>query len=121
MRAGAHEVGRWAPDSPASGEASDPGPTQPVAWLEAATGVRLLVSVPGDLLTITVAGELDLASLDVIESVARAAVARSPARVELDLRGVSFIDDDGVLAIARACAYARLRHVPFLIGMPPDV
>ncbi|HWH11875.1 MAG TPA: STAS domain-containing protein [Solirubrobacteraceae bacterium] len=121
MKAGAHEVGRPAPGTPIAAAGAPRRSACPVAWLEAATGVRLVVTGPDELLTITVAGELDLASLDVIESVARAAVARAPARVELDLRGVSFIDDDGVLMVARACTYARLRQIPFLIARPPDV
>jgi anti-anti-sigma factor len=96
------------------------GPARTIEWLEAATGVRLGLTAIDRLVTVTLAGELDLASLDVIGGLLRDALAGRCARVELDLRGVSFIDDAGLRIVARATADARARRTPFVVSWPRD-
>lgn len=87
-------------------------------WLEGATGVRVRLSAADGLVVLTVEGDLDRASLGVIESIALQALVRSPARVELDLKQASCFGDDAIEAVARLWARARLRHVPFYLKTP---
>ncbi len=87
-------------------------------WLEGATGVRVRLGAADGLVELSVEGDLDLASLGVIEAIALQAIARSPSRVELDLRRASCFGDDAIETVARVWARARLRHVPFFLLVP---
>ncbi len=88
-----------------------PGQGRDFDWLGGATGVELEVEVDGGRARVRVAGEVDLASVDVIEEVVADALDRAPGGVELDLLGVGFIDAAGREMVARAGARAvgRLR------------
>jgi hypothetical protein len=98
---------------------------EPFAWLEGATGVRLRLTVVDALVVLTVEGELDSASLGVIESTLLNELAHSPARVELDLRAVlcfgretTGLDRETTRLASRVRARARREHVPFLLTRP---
>lgn len=81
------------------------------AWLAAATGVHLSVCGRGRLQQVSVEGELDSASIDVIEHVLVQIFGLLPARVDFDLSRVSFIDRSAEDMIARARAQARTQNV----------
>lgn len=87
-------------------------------WLEGATGVQLLVTPRHGLEAVRVAGEIDTASIDAIENVLLEILERSPDRVELDLRGVLFLDDAGHQMIARVSESARARRIALQIVRP---
>jgi anti-anti-sigma factor len=78
----------------------------------------LVVATRHGLEAVRVTGEIDTASTDAIENVLREILERSPDRVELDLRGVAFLDDAGHQMIARASEYARARRVALQIVRP---
>lgn len=88
------------------------------AWLAGATGVRLGVYARDGLHTVSVAGVVDYASTDVIRTALEETFQSSPARVELDLSRVSFVDDSGPRMIARAGARARAQQLPFHVIGP---
>jgi hypothetical protein len=99
--------------------ASDRRPTrESIDWLEGATGVSISLVTGEGLLTITVEGELDRASLEVLQSVALRALDYPLARVELDLRAVSFFGLDTIDATSVVAARARARQRPFLLSAP---
>lgn len=98
-------------------EAGD-GPGGSFDWLEGATGLRVCLSVCDRLLTISVEGELDAASLDVLQSIVLQALDRPLARVELDLRAVTFLSREAVEMSARGVTRARERRSPFLVTPP---
>ncbi|HWF36696.1 MAG TPA: STAS domain-containing protein [Solirubrobacteraceae bacterium] len=89
--------------------------TQSFAWLAAATGVHLSVSTDDRRQDVSVEGELDSASADIIEHVLAHVFQRPPARVELDLRRVSFTDRAAEEMIIRARAQASTQHVRFRV------
>jgi anti-anti-sigma regulatory factor len=93
------------------------------AWLAAATGVQLGVRTQGRLHQVSVAGEFDSASVDVVEDVFGELFRRLPARIELDLRRASFVDRSAEEMITRARARARSGDVRFLVirSQPPLV
>jgi anti-anti-sigma factor len=93
------------------------------AWLAAATGVQLSMRTRGRAHEVSVAGELDSASVDVLDEVLGQLFGRLPARVELDLRRVSFADRSAEEMITRARARARAGNVRFLVirSQPPLV
>lgn len=95
----------------------EPGPFD---WLEGATGVRVRLVVVDRLVTLTVEGDLDGASLGVVESALLQALDRSPARVELVLRAASSFGDETTELVIRARRRARAGHVPFLLRRPAD-
>jgi hypothetical protein len=90
-------------------------------WLAGATGVRLGVHVRNGLQTVSAAGDIDHASIDVIESVLYQTFQHLPAQVELDLSRVSFIDDSAGEMITRAMARARAENVTLHITPPAAV
>jgi len=95
-----------------------PGSHGSFDWLEGATGVRVRLSAPDGLVILTVEGDLDRASLGVIESIVLHTLARSPARIELDLGRASCFGDDAIETVARVWARSRLRHIPFYLRTP---
>jgi hypothetical protein len=133
--------GQPARGEPADAQARDPGVQQRrrdpslagapreaprnFEWLEGATGVRLGLSVIDGLVTVTVDGELDWASLGVVEAVVLEMLERSSLRVELDLRGVACFGDEASagdetsVLVSRVQARARRRRVPFVLSTPP--
>jgi hypothetical protein len=90
----------------------DPGPFD---WLEGATGVCVHLVVADGLLRLTVEGDLDRASLGVVESALLEALDRSPARVELVLGAASSFTDEAIGLVTRARRRAQARRVPFLL------
>jgi hypothetical protein len=104
-----------------NGDNPRPPPTvsaQDFAWLEGATGVELCVRVCGGLHTVSVAGDIDHASIDVVESAIAQTIRRSPRRVELDFRRVAYLGSTGQEMIARARALAEAERVPFHVTLP---
>jgi anti-anti-sigma regulatory factor len=69
-------------------------------------------------MTISVEGELDAASLDVLQSVALQALELSSARVELDLRDVSFSGVETIEMSSSVSDRARALNRPFLLTTP---
>jgi anti-anti-sigma regulatory factor len=88
------------------------------AWLAGATGVELSVRTRGRAHEVSVAGEFDSASVDVVDDVLGQLFRRLPARVELDLRRASFVDRSAEEMITRARARARSDDVRFLVIRP---
>jgi len=61
----------------------------------------------GEIHTLCVAGELDLATCDKVERELRRLEATDARRIVLDLSGLSFMDSTGVTLILRAEARSR--------------
>lgn len=90
-------------------------PRKTFDWLEGATGVQLAVSDGDGRRTIRLGGEIDQASIDVIESAVREAFVRRPGPIELDLRDVSFIERAGNEMIERCVASAREHRISLVV------
>ena len=88
-------------------------------WLgRLATGARqfrALTSVREDRTTITVSGELDLATSPLLRRAADEALARCPRCMEIDLGSVTFCDCSGLNVLLGARASARLEAIPFTV------
>lgn len=65
-------------------------------------------------------GELDLATVAILDEQLRAAWARDVARIELDLRGLRFIGSAGIAAILETGARARERGCALTLVRGPD-
>jgi len=80
-------------------------------------------AVDGDVATVRLRGELDLASAPQAEETLRALeqAERPPERIVLDLRGVRFLDTTGLRVILAADSRARRdgRHVQVIPGPEP--
>ena len=65
-------------------------------------------------LYIALSGELELASVDELDSLIREAEETDVARIYVDLSGVSFIDSNGLSVLLRAKRRndGRLRYIP---------
>jgi anti-anti-sigma regulatory factor len=74
-------------------------------------GVRLAVRAGFEGWTVSVAGEIDAASVEAIEAALEEALGRSAAGVELDLTRASQADAAAVRMVARARAGAAARHL----------
>jgi hypothetical protein len=104
-----------------NGDAPRPIPTVSswdFAWLAGATGVRLAVHASDKLYTVSVAGDVDHASLEVVDGALGQILRDPPARVELDLSGASFIDPSAQEMISRAQARAEAQRVSFDVTAP---
>jgi anti-sigma B factor antagonist len=79
--------------------------------------------LPGAAIRVSVAGEIDLATMAELETALTAAVGREgAARVEVDFAGVTFCDSTGIAALDQAYAAAAERSLPFrLINVQPTV
>ncbi len=85
-----------------------PAPARDFDWLGGATGVELEVELGGGRARVRVAGEVDLASVEVIEDAVADALVQAPSGVELDLAGVAYIDAAGCEMVARAVGRLRV-------------
>lgn len=77
----------------------------------------------GAVMRVAVTGEIDLATVEQLETALAAAVAREGATgVEVDVAGVTFCDSTGIAALDQAYAVAAQRSLPFcLINVQPPV
>ena len=65
-------------------------------------------------------GEIDMVSAHTFETVAEQAVLARPERIELDLRGVEFIDSSGLRSIVVLRNSARREGIPLCaVGLSP--
>src|SRR3954453_21880908 len=69
----------------------------------------------GDVATITITGEIDLASSTQLNRELDAALDRRPSHVRLDLDGVDFMDTTGVAALLKARRRALEQHSRFTV------
>jgi hypothetical protein len=74
---------------------------------------RIRSAVRGDLLRISVAGRLTTADMGRLEHACSPALIRRPANLELDLRGVTYVDATAIALIRRIAE--RGAH---LLGVP---
>jgi anti-anti-sigma factor len=66
-------------------------------------GLRTEVSFPGDrTAVVSVIGEIDLATVDIVNAAMAGALEREPGRLVFDLSGVGFIDSSGIAVLLRA-------------------
>lgn len=86
-------------------------------WLEGATGVRLLTGVRDRGRFMSVTGDVDDASLEVIQTALRDAIDDSTS-VELDLRGVHPLAAGRGVLITWAQARAAERNVKLIVRSP---
>ena len=84
---------------------------------------KVETAVDGDVATLRLEGELDLASAPQAEGALRGLeeADRPPARIVLDLRGVRFLDSTGLRVILAADSRARRdgRRVQVIAGPEP--
>jgi anti-sigma B factor antagonist len=71
--------------------------------------------VTGTTATVTIAGELDLASKAELDAAIADAFARAPERIVVDLAATTFIDSTGITALLRAHRRARAQSVGMAI------
>lgn len=89
---------------------------------ELLVGPRIALSQQGSNVTITLDGEWDLAAQGAVRRAVRHALSLQPARVVLDLSGLTFIDSSGVHAvIALATRAARLKIELSIIPGPAAI
>ena len=69
---------------------------------------------------IAVRGDMDIASIESLDSALDQALAASPRRVTLDLRGVGFVDSSGLRFLLRANARSRNEGWAFEIYRPGE-
>jgi anti-anti-sigma factor len=65
--------------------------------------------------SLTLEGELDLASVGELEQRLAAAQAQAPRRLVVDLRRLAFIDSSGLRAIIQADAHARAQGTDLVL------
>src|ERR1700750_3429691 len=69
---------------------------------------------------ITVRGDMDIASIESLDAALEHALAASPRRVTLDLRGVGFVDSSGLRFLLRANSRSRNEGWAFEIYRPGE-
>ena len=69
---------------------------------------------------IAVSGDMDIASIESLDAALAQALAASPRRVTLDLRGVGFVDSSGLRFLLRANARSRNEGWAFEIYRPGE-
>jgi anti-anti-sigma factor len=85
-------------------------------------GLRITISEQGTEATLALAGEWDLGEADATRRAVRAALARRPARLVLDLSRLSFIDSSGVHILMDLVRRAgRLKIELAIVPGPPAV
>ena len=70
--------------------------------------------------TIAVRGDMDIAAIESLDAALDQALAATPARVTLDLRGVGFVDSSGLRFLLRANARARNEGWALEISRPGE-
>ena len=76
-------------------------------------------SVHGQDVVVRVSGELDIASVAVLEAGVTQALAVGPQRVFLDLTGLAFIDSTGCRELARAARTGQAVGASVELVVPP--
>jgi anti-anti-sigma factor len=85
-------------------------------------GLRITISEQGTETTVALDGEWDLGEEKVTRHAFRAALARQPARLVLDLRCLSFIDSSGIHILMGLVRRAdRLKIELAIVPGPPAV
>jgi anti-sigma B factor antagonist len=82
--------------------------------------LELDISACGSTTTVGLAGELDLAAVEQLESAVAAALAEAAETLVIDLSALTFIDSSGVHALLDANRHAHARGVRLLIIPAPD-
>jgi anti-sigma B factor antagonist len=76
----------------------------------------------GDEASVALAGELDLSTAPQVETALAEAEEKSPGRLELDLRGLTFMDSTGLRVVLAADGRARRDGRQFeVVQGPPQV
>ncbi len=83
--------------------------------------LSMLSEREGDLHTITLTGELDLANAAALDEELRRVEATDVDVILVDLCGVSFIDSTGMKVLVTAAARSRARNRLVLQCAPPNV
>jgi anti-anti-sigma factor len=80
-------------------------------------------ALPGAVIRVSVAGEIDMATVNQLDVALTTAIGRDDATgVEIDFAGVTFCDSSGIAALDRAYGMATQRSLPLrLINIQPDV
>lgn len=81
--------------------------TDPVPPASDFASFEIVVTPDRDRVVVAAHGELDIATADPLEQEVRALVTRGFTSVELDLRGLTFIDSSGLRLLLRLDAAAR--------------
>jgi anti-sigma B factor antagonist len=76
-------------------------------------------SAPGAPLTVTVRGDVDLATAPDLEAKVREAFDQSPSSVVIDLAALSFIDSSGLRALVAVSNEARSRDLAIALRSVP--
>jgi anti-anti-sigma factor len=81
----------------------------------------ILVSADGDDIVVTLAGDIDLAVERDLRSHLTDAVEAGPARILIDMDGVTFIDSTGIGSLVRAHTQARRSSISLQIVRPSSI
>src|SRR6266851_2944380 len=73
-----------------------------------------------DRVTLAVAGEVDLATVESLAEALERALAEEPSRVFIDLRAVTFMDSSGLKFLLEAHRSSQRDGWRLEIGPPPD-
>jgi len=76
--------------------------------------------VHGQQATVCLSGELDMARTDEVETAIRAALEDNPARLHVDMSGVTFVDSRGIRSLMVGARAAEARGVEFEIGLASE-
>ena len=70
---------------------------------------------------ITVAGEIDIATGDIVRTAVATAIEHSPARLVFDMAAVDFMDSSGIAVLNTTRTDAEERGIGFsLVAVPPQ-
>jgi anti-sigma B factor antagonist len=72
----------------------------------------------GDVATVALAGEIDVATVEQLRSALAEAIAAGPGAVVVDMSGLSFIDSTGLGALIFGFQRARDAGIPFRLARP---
>jgi anti-sigma B factor antagonist len=100
-----------------SGRSPHPEPGRPVPQ----SGVPALLALPSQedgQAVLTLVGEIDVTTVDVVREAVRNCLRECPARLSLDLRSVTFCDAAGVRALRQAEREAATARAEFRIIAP---
>ena len=87
-------------------------------------GFPVLQAVPSQAdgeVVLTLAGDIDVTTADVVRAAARRCLRERPARLSLDLRAVTFCDAAGARALRRARQEAAAARAEFRIIAPSPI
>jgi anti-anti-sigma factor len=82
-------------------------------------GLRIVVNEAATTITIALAGEWDLAQQEATHRIVDDVLARTPERLVLDLRALSFIDSSGVRAVVQLANCAERLKIGLVIVPGP--